>query len=169
LSKSWYVLHSHPNKEYLLWQQLLAREIEVFYPRIKANPVNPRSRKIKPYFPGYLFVYADLEQLGLSTLQWMPYATGLVMFGGEPSALPENIVQLIRQRVDEIDAAGGEVLDALKPGDRVVIQDGPFEGYEGIFDVRLSGKERVRVLLQMLGARKVPVELKAGQIHKKDH
>jgi hypothetical protein len=26
----------------------------------------------------------------------------------------------------------------------------------------------VRVLLEMLGARKVPVELKAGQIHKKD-
>jgi transcriptional antiterminator RfaH len=169
LTKSWYVLHSHPNKEDLLWQQLLARGVEVFYPRIHANPVNPRSRKIKPYFPGYLFVCADLEQLGLSTLQWMPYATGLVMFGGEPSALPENIVQLIRQRVDEINTAGGEVLDALKPGDRVVIQDGPFEGYEGIFDVRLSGKDRVRVLLQMLGARKVPVEMKAGQIHKKDH
>jgi len=169
MTKSWYVLHSHPNKEDLLWQQLLAREIEVFYPRIVANPVNPRSRKIKPYFPGYLFVCADLEQIGLSTLRWMPYATRLVMFGGEPSSLPENIVQLIRQRVDEINAAGGEVLDALKPGDRVVIEDGPFEGYEGIFDVRLSGKERVRVLLQMLGARKVPVELKAGQIHKKDH
>jgi len=169
LTKSWYVVHSHPNREDLLWQQLLAREIEVFYPRIRANPVNPRSRKIKPYFPGYLFVCADLEQLGLSTLQWMPYATGLVMFGGEPSALPENIVQLIRQRVDEINSAGGEAMDALKPGDRVVIQNGPFEGYEGIFDVRLSGKERVRVLLQMLGARKVPVELKAGQIHKKDH
>lgn len=169
MTKSWYVVHSHPNREDLLWQQLLAREIEVFYPRIRANPVNPRSRKIKPYFPGYLFVCADLEQLGLSTLQWMPYATGLVMFGGEPSALPENIVQLIRQRVDEINSAGGEAMDALKPGDRVVIQNGPFEGYEGIFDVRLSGKERVRVLLQMLGARKVPVELKAGQIHKKDH
>jgi transcription antitermination factor NusG len=168
LPKSWYVIHSHPNKEDLLWQQLLAREIEVFYPRIQANPVNPRARKIKPYFPGYLFVCTDLEQLGLSTIQWMPYATGLVMFGGEPSALPENIVQVIQQRVDEINAAGGEVLDALKPGDRVIIQDGPFEGYEGIFDVRLSGKERVRVLLEMLGARKVPVELKAGQIHKKD-
>jgi len=168
LTKSWYVLHSHPNKEDLLWQQLLAREIEVFYPRIQANPVNPRARKIKPYFPGYLFVCTDLEKLGLSTLQWMPYSTGLVMFGGEPSALPESIVQVIRQRVDEINTAGGEVLDALKPGDRVVIQEGPFEGYEGIFDVRLSGKERVRVLLEMLGARKVPVELKAGQIHKKD-
>jgi transcription antitermination factor NusG len=169
LTKSWYVLHSHPNKEDLLWQQLLAREIEVYYPRIRANPVNPRARKIKPYFPGYLFVHTDLEQLGVSTLQWMPYATGLVMFGGEPSILSENIVQLIQQRVDEINAAGGEVLGGLKHGDRVVIQDGPFEGYEGIFDVRLSGKERVRVLLEMLGARKVPLELKAGQIQKKAH
>ena len=153
--------------EELLWQQLLAREIECFYPRIPANPVNPRARKIKAYFPGYLFVNTDLEALGISGFQWMPYATGLIMFGGEPAVVPEALIYALRQRVDEITRAGGLVLDEVKPGERVVIQDGPFSGYEAIFDVRLAGKERVRVLLQMLTRRIVPLELSAGQIKKK--
>jgi hypothetical protein len=33
--------------------------------------------------------------------------------------------------------------------------------------VRLPGSERVRVLIQMLSDRHVPVELRAGQIRKK--
>jgi transcriptional antiterminator RfaH len=160
-------LHSHPNKEELLWQQLLAREVESFYPRIPANPVNPRARKIKAYFPGYLFVNVDLDQSGTSAFQWMPYTTGLVMFGGEPATVPEALIYTLRQRVDEITRAGGLVLDEVKPGERVVIQDGPFTGYEAIFDARLPGKERVRVLLQMLTRRTVPLELSAGQIKKK--
>lgn len=167
MTKYWYALHSHPNKEELLWQQLMAREVEVFYPRIPANPVNPRARKIKPYFPGYLFINADLEQAGISVFRWMPYATGLVMFGGEPAVVPEALIYTVRQRVDEITRAGGELLNEVKPGERVVIQDGPFAGYEAIFDVRLPGKERVRVLLQMLTRRSVPLELSAGQIQKK--
>ncbi len=166
MTKYWYALHSHPNKEELLWQQLLAREVEVFYPRIPANPVNPRARKIKPYFPGYLFVNTDLEQMGMSAFQWMPYATGLVMFGGEPSVVPEALIYSVRHRVDEITRAGGEVLEQVKPGDKVLIQDGPFAGYNAIFDLRLPGKERVRVLLQMLSRRTIPLELDSGQIKK---
>jgi transcriptional antiterminator RfaH len=167
LTKYWYALHSHPNKEELLWQQLLAREIECFYPRIPANPVNPRARKIRAYFPGYLFVNADLESLGISSFQWMPYTTGLIMFGGEPANVPEALIYTLRQRVDEITRAGGLVLEEVKNGERVVIQDGPFTGYEAIFDVRLPGKERVRVLLQMLTRRTVPLVLNARQIKKK--
>lgn len=166
MTKYWYALHSHPNKEELLWQQLMSRDIECFYPRIPANPVNPRARKIKPYFPGYLFVDADLEALGFSAFQWMPYTTGLIMFGGEPAVVPEALIHTLRQRVDEITQAGGLVLDEIKHGERVVIQDGPFTGYEAIFDLRLSGKDRVRVLLQMLNRRTVPLELHAGQIKK---
>jgi len=46
-----------------------------------------------------------------------------------------------------------------------VISDGPFAGYEAIFDARVPGSERVRVLLQLLNSqRQVPLELTAGQI-----
>jgi transcription antitermination factor NusG len=164
MSFHWYVLRSKPHKEALVWQQVLSHGLETYYPRLKVRPVNPRSRKIKPYFPGYLFVRADLDRVGLSTFQWMPHALGLVCFGGVPAPVPGELIAGIRRRLGEIQAAGGELLHRVKPGDRVVIQDGPFAGYEAIFDTRLRGRDRVRVLLQLLNDGCIPMELRAGQI-----
>jgi transcriptional antiterminator RfaH len=166
MATHWYAFRSKPRKEEVVWRQVRDRGIEAFYPRLKVNPVNPRSRKIRPYFPGYLFVRVDLETSGLSTFRWMPHAVGLVSFGGEPASVPENLIYAIRQRVEEIAAAGGEVYDGLKPGDKVLINYGPFEGYEAIFDVRIPGSERVRVLLRLLNERRVPVELDAAHIQR---
>lgn len=165
---SWYALRSKPRKEDVVWKQVLAREFETFYPRMRVHPVNPRSRKFHPYFPGYLFVKADLDEVGLSTFNWMPHTLGLVIFGGEPAIVPENLIHAIRKRVDEINAAGGEIFDGLKPGEVVWIKDGPFHGYEAIFDMRLPGSERVRVLLEFLGSkRQVPLVLEANQIERR--
>ena len=167
MAESWYALRSKPRKEDVLWQQLLARDIEVFFPRIRVNPVNPRSRKLRAYFPGYMFVQVDIEAVGLSKFNWMPFAIGLVSFDGEPATVPENLIHEVRKRVDEIAEAGGEFYDGLQPGDPVRISTGPFAGYEAIFDLRMPGTERVRVLIQMLTDRNVPVELKAGQVQRK--
>ena len=164
----WYALRTKPRKEDVVWRQVLNQGFESYYPRMRVNPVNPRSRKIKPYFPGYLFVQADLAAVGASMFQWMPHTLGLVTFGGEPAVVPDNLIDAIRRRVDEINAAGGEVFDGLRSGDVVFIQNGPFSGYEAIFDGRLPGTLRVRVLLELLGNRRlVPLTLEAGQIERK--
>ncbi len=162
----WFVLRSKPNKELALWRELGARGWECFYPQLHVRPVNPRSRKIRPYFPGYLFLHTDIEQVGTSALQWIPFASGLVSFDGLPAMVPENLVQAIRRHVDQINAAGGEQFVDLKQGETVVIQGGPFDGYEAIFDTRLAGTERVRVLLKLLRARQMNVELPAAQIQR---
>jgi transcription antitermination factor NusG len=167
MSLNWYALHSHPYKEDLLWKQVQANDIEGFYPRVRVSPVNPRSRKIRPYFPGYLFVRVDLQEVGLSVFNWMPYSTGLVSFGGEPAIVSDALIQAVKQRIQQVEQAGGELFDGLHQGDPVVIQDGPFDGYEAIFDIRLPGSERVRILLKMLNDRNVPMEIRAGQIRKK--
>jgi transcriptional antiterminator RfaH len=162
----WYALRSKPNQEEAAWQQARARGFETFYPRLRRRTVNPRARQIKPYFPGYLFVKADLEAVGAAVFQYLPHASGLVCFGGEPASVPEPLIQALDGRIREIAAAGGEVFDGLKSGDRVSIQAGPFGGYEAIFDARLAGGERVRVLLEWLGGRRIPVELNAAQIER---
>jgi transcriptional antiterminator RfaH len=114
-----------------------------------------------------MFVQVDLEEVGLSKFKWMPHAIGLVSFDGEPASVPDNLIHAVRKRVEEIAEAGGEFYDGLQPGDPVRISSGPFAGYEAIFDMRLPGSERVRVLIQMLSDRKMPVELKAGQVQRK--
>lgn len=168
MPNQWYALRSKPRKEDAVWRQLRGEGIEVFYPRLRVNPVNPRSRKIKPYFPGYMFVNVDLEQTGVSRFQWMPHTLGLVSFGGEPAHVPDNLIIELHKRVAEIAEAGGELFDGLKPGDPVRISSGPFAGYEAIFDSRIDGNERVRVLLELLTSkRRVPIELPSGAIDKK--
>ncbi len=165
---NWYALRSKPRKEDVLWKQLQVQGYEVFYPRLRVHTVNPRARQVKAYFPGYMFVQVDLVQTGLSAFKWMPHSLGLVSFGDEPSIVPENLIYAIRRRVEEIALAGGELFDGLRSGDSVVISEGPFAGYEAIFDTRLPGSQRVRVLLQLLtNQRNIPVELQAGQIKRR--
>jgi transcription antitermination factor NusG len=164
----WYALRSKPRKEDVVWRQVSSQGFEVYYPRLRVHPVNPRSRKVKAYFPGYLFVQADIEQVGISLFQYMPHTLGLVSFGGEPAVVPDHLVQTVRQRIDQINAAGGEIFDGLQAGEVVWISDGPFRGFEAIFDARLPGSERVRVLLEFLGNRRqVAIELEARQIERK--
>ena len=163
----WYAINSHPNKEDALWRHIQSLGFEVFYPRLKVTPVNPRAKKVRAYFPGYMFVRVDISQVGVSTFQWMPHAKGLVSFGSEPAVVPESLIHAIHQRVQEIAAAGGEILESLHEGDTVVIDSGPFAGYEAIFNERLPGNERVKVLLKMLSNQQIPLELSAGSIRKK--
>lgn len=163
----WYTLRSKPNKETTLWRELKARGMECFYPCLHVKPVNPRCRTIRPYFPGYLFLYVDLEQVGFSTLQWMPFSLGLVSFDDQPAPVPDGLIGAIRRRVEAIQAAGGEQLEGLERGDVVIVQGGPFDGYEAIFDARLPGSERVRVLLKLLQVRQLPLDLPSAQIQRK--
>jgi transcriptional antiterminator RfaH len=168
MAEHWYALRCKPRKEDVVWRQVRSQGFEVFYPRLRVQPVNPRASKYRPYFPGYMFVQANIEAVGLSTFQWMPHAIGLVSFGDEVPVVPDNLIHAIQRRVDEIAAAGGELFDGLNRGDAIVINEGPFSGYEAIFDARLPGSERVRVLLQLLNSqRQVPIELNAGQIKRK--
>ena len=90
MAANWYALRSKPRKEEVVWKQVRTQGFEAYFPRLRVNPVNPRSRKLRPYFPGYLFVYADLEEVGVSVFQWMPHSIGLVCFGGEPAASPRK-------------------------------------------------------------------------------
>ena len=168
MTERWYALRSKPHKENLLWEQLRFREIDTFYPRLRVHTVNPRARRVRPYFPGYVFVRVDLEQVTLSSLQWIPGAVGLVSFGEQPAWVPDDLVAAIRRRVDAVNLAGGEVQERLKRGEPVSILEGPFAGYEAIFDTNLPGSERVRVLLKLLGQRQLPLEMPAGQVRRKE-
>jgi transcriptional antiterminator RfaH len=134
----------------VLWRQLPAHSYEVFFPRFLVATGNLSVLKIKPYFPGYLFVKVDLDQVGVSTFQWMPFAAGLITFGGKPAHVPETLILAIEKRLQRVNAAVGELLASIDHQDRLVEGESPFTGYESIFDTRLPGSERNRVLLQLL-------------------
>jgi transcriptional antiterminator RfaH len=72
MAVEWFVLHSKPHKEELLAEQLELPRIETFYPRIRVQVVNPRARKVRPYFPRHVFMHVDLDKMGLSALHYCP-------------------------------------------------------------------------------------------------
>lgn len=160
----WYVMHSKPNKEELLYEQLCIRKIVAYFPYIRVQPVNPRARKRKPYFPGYLFIKADLDAIGPSTLKWMPGASGLVHFGSEPASVPDELLQVIRHKLEQVNVVDKDQSKKFRSGDIVTIQSGSFAGYHAIFDSHLPGHERVRILLKMLSDRQIGMELSVGKI-----
>jgi transcription antitermination factor NusG len=164
----WYIFQSKARKEDLLCEQLNLRDIEIFFPRLHVRPVNPRARKVKPYFPGYVFGRVDLAEAGRSILDWIPGAVGIVSFGGDPAAVPDELVMALHQHLDMINASNGKDTDKYHPGDLVAIRGGPFSGYEAIFDVRLPGRDRVEVLLKLLQGNQIRVELPADLIELKE-
>ena len=161
MQPSWYVIHSKPNREDFLYSQLLCRNLKVFYPRLSVNPVNPRARKVKPFFPGYLFVNVNLEEYSLSRLCYIPGANRLVSFNGEPALVSDQVIAGIEKNVQWINNATESENRGLKPGDPVIIQGGPFDGYNAIFDAALDGCERVRLLVALLRNQHVRIQVPA--------
>ena len=160
----WYVMHSKPQKEALLRERLRIQRIEVYLPSIRLRPVNPRARKEQPFFPGYLFIHVDLEKIPISELRRIPGSIGIVCSGGEPAYVAETLIRVIQKQVEEINDSADRYVDRFRAGDLVVIKDGPFASYKAIFDCRLSGHDRVRVLLELLQGQKMRLELSGRQL-----
>ena len=164
MTQAWYALRTKPHKEDSVWRQIEGNGLDGYYPRLRVNPVNPRARRVRPYFPGYLFVNADLETTGIATFQFMPHAVGLVCFAGEPGTVPDPVIKRLRQYLDQLDRSHHKKELPIRPGDAVMVQDGPLEGYRAILDHHLPGRDRVRVLLELMGGRNMPIELSYSSI-----
>ena len=80
MSLQWYALRSKPNKEGPLWREVHAQGFEVFYPEIRVQPVNPRSRKVRPYFPGYMV--DAINQAGGEILDGLKHGETIKINGG---------------------------------------------------------------------------------------
>ena len=164
MTKQWYVLKSKPNKEDALYKQVILQGFEAFYPRQTFKPVNPRARKTKPYFTSYMFVHIDLQETGFSVFQWMPYSTGLVNFDGEPANISDSIMQALIKGIEVFTNKETEKRTDFLPDNLLKVVSGPFVGYEAIFDTRLPGKDRIRILLNLAKGNRMFVELSASSV-----
>ena len=166
MSYQWYALHVKPHKEPMVHQFLVAQGFHVYYPVLKVNPVNPRSRKKRPFFPGYMFVRIDLDETGADTLRWTEGTYGLVQFGDEPANVPERLLEEVKEQLRIYEASLAVEKPEFEKGDHVRIVDGLFEGYDAIFDTHLSGNDRVQVLLAYSHQQPKKIVLDSSEIKK---
>ncbi len=159
--EKWYVLRTKPNSEYRVVTALQQHQIETYLPEIK-SPKAYRQRKKASFFPCYLFARVDFSVMPFSKMQWLPGMCRFITFGGEkPVPIPDQVIELIQSKLDEIELTGDQPVHSFKPGDPVEIIDGPFKGIQAIFYGSTTSAERVQVLLEMLGSAsrvQVPVD-----------
>ena len=159
----WYLVRTKTGKERWVRDQLTAQLPEVFLPLLEAR--TPRWGKltwtIMPLFPGYLFARLD-PQKQYFNVRYMPGVQGLVSAGNEPVAVPSGVVEEIRRR-----GVNGVVKIEEKDfdnGDRLRIVEGPFRGFEAIFERYFSGAERIAILLSAIDAKGLRVVLPASAV-----
>ena len=89
---------------------------------------------------------------------------GLILGSRErPIPISDKVVQAIWDRIGRDNLI--ELEDKIKKGDFVQITSGPLKDLTGIFEKRMSGKERVTILLNLIGV-DVPVQISKYQIRK---
>jgi transcriptional antiterminator RfaH len=147
----WYCVRTKPKHEHIAAANLARQAgLEIFCPRLRVERSTRRGivRVLEPLFPCYLFVRCVLEE----KLDDMRYANGvgsLVHFGGVIPRVPEEVVDGLRAYF-----ANEEVVlvrDELRPGTEVVVAEGAFEGMRASVLRVLPARQRVQVLLEILG------------------
>lgn len=162
---AWYLVRTKPGKERWVRDQLQTIVPEVFLPllRAKAPRWGRMAMSVGPLFPCYVFARFDLQQRYFD-VKYMAGVRGIVSAGTDPLAVPSAIVTEIRRRgVDDIVEIPEKPLGT---GDRVMVVEGPFRGFEAIFERYLSGAERVAILLSAIEAGGLRVLLPASAVAK---
>jgi transcriptional antiterminator RfaH len=160
----WYVVQTKPANEDRVKGNLLNQEIEPFLPFLGTRQYSNGKviDRIKPLFPNYLFARMDL---GLHYYK-VKYTRGVskILGNGEgPIPISEKVIITIRERMGEDNLVKLE--DELKDGDVVEVTSGPFKDLRGVFQKKMSGKGRVKILLSLIGV-DVPVQISRWQVKK---
>jgi transcriptional antiterminator RfaH len=146
-SDYWYVIHTHPNQENRVSQNLTAWNITTFNPKVRERRYNQFSNKpsyvSKPLFPRYMFAKFNINRL--KDIQYTRGVHSIINFGDGPVSIDDNVISLIESKIDDDGYVKFE--DPIKTGDKVVIKEGPLKDLYGIFEKEIGGTDRVVILL----------------------
>jgi transcriptional antiterminator RfaH len=136
----WYALYTKPHRELQVQGLLQGEGIETYLPTVRRQ-VRRRDRPDRVvYFPCYLFARLDFDVTPRSSLDWMPGVRRVVSAGNELVVVADEVVALIRHRLEGIEQIGyGE----LRQGDPVRITAGPLRDLEAVFDRPLPATKKV--------------------------
>jgi transcriptional antiterminator RfaH len=154
VAESWIVGISKPNREAWGAENIQRQGYEAYFPRFQETIVNKDRQvveRIRCLFPRYVFVKTDGHwHFLLSTFGMV----GVVLKGEVPATMPGKEIKKLRKRENK----SGLIVLPPKPlptrftkGQRLRVTHGPFSGLSAICQVD-NASERVRVLLQFLGA-----------------
>jgi transcriptional antiterminator RfaH len=152
---NWYVIYTKPKAEDSTSLLLSSAGIETLNPKIRVKKYVRKKyvTAVEPLFPCYIFALFDSQKHG----HMVTYTRGVKYIVGKetPLVVVREIIDAIKERLE-----GDLVVPvpvSLERGDRVLIKEGPFKDFYGIFERNIPGRKRVMILLEALHC-KVDIE-----------
>jgi len=172
--KQWYILKVQSNREDSIREALLRRISmqgmdkwfgEVIVPKEQVTEFKSGKKRVvsRKLYPGYILVNMILND---ETWYLVRETGGIGDFtgsAGRPSPmLPQDVAKLLN-KAEEKTAEAPRLKIAFKKGDRVKINEGTFENFEGEVEGIDEANGRVTVMLSIFG-RSTPVDIEYWQI-----
>ena len=175
MAKRWYSVSVLSNFEKKIAEQIktavaeasLEAEIEeVLVPTEEVIEVR-RGKKVtteRRFMPGYVLVRMEMSDQGYHLINSINRVTGFLGPQGRPMPMRDAEVNAILNRVQEGEDAP-RTLIKFEVGEKVKVNDGPFEDFDGLVELVDEDNQRLKVTVSIFG-RETPVELEFTQVTK---
>ena len=175
MAKRWYSISVLSNFEKKVAEQIrtsveesgLTEEIEeILVPTEDVIEVR-RGKKVtseRRFMPGYVLVRMEMSDRGYHMINSINRVTGFLGPQGRPMPMRDNEVNAILNRVQEGEESPRTLL-IFEVGEKVKVNDGPFEDFDGNVEAVDNDNQRLKVTVSIFG-RETPVELEFTQVSK---
>ena len=159
----WCCVRSQPKREHIAAAQLSCIPgVEVFNPQLRLLRQTRRGRVhfTESLFVNYLFA-RFVPETALEKVRYTPSVKTVLQFGDEVATIPATVIEDLRRTVEQ--NAETVFTDAPILGEEVEVSAGPFQGERGIVARVLPARERVELLLDVMG-RRLPAEVSLSSL-----
>jgi transcription termination/antitermination protein NusG len=172
----WYILKVQSNRENSIVDALHRRVAvaglepyfgEVIVPVEMVTEFKGGKKKIvkRKLYPGYIVVQMVVNEETWFLVRETPGVGDFTGAGGKPTPMSPQDVEKIRPKVEADTSDSPRLKIDFKPTDKVKINDGTFENFEGEVSTIDEASGRVTVMINIFG-RSTPVELEYWQVEK---
>jgi transcriptional antiterminator RfaH len=148
---AWYCARTKPKHEHIAAANVRKNlNLEVFLPRLKVERATRRGvvRVVEALFPCYIFVRCALDER-LNDIQHTNGISSVVHFGNRIPAVADSVIEELQECFEAEEPMSVE--DRLCPGDEVFLAEGAFTGMRAFVLRAMPARQRVQVLLDILG------------------
>lgn len=173
-NKDWYILKVQSNREDTIADGLQRRVAiaglqdyfgEIIVPTEMVTEFKNGKKKVvkRKLYPGYIVIHMSITEETWFLVRDTPGIGDFTGSGGKPiPMLPHEVSKLIAKEEEKTEEQP-RLKISFKSGDRVKINEGTFENFEGEVDNIDQTNGRVTVMINIFG-RSTPVELEYWQI-----
>jgi transcriptional antiterminator RfaH len=144
----WYIVNTKPKQEFHAEKNLKTQGITAYLPvyRKKIKKNREKIEVLTPLFSGYLFARFNIQEF----YHRVRYTRGVKTILGNDEylwSIDNEKIEDIKSREDNGIVVLTRREEFFRKGDRIVIDEGAFEGWEGIFQEELPDRERAIIML----------------------